>query len=147
MEEIKDSAPLPIPMDGVKVCSRCQEEKIITAFYLATKTNAKDGIPRRRMHWCIECHKKYSAQRRRNRLAAEGQSYRDLENARIRQYMSKGDAADRRRAAERAKQTAVRELMLRHTKEYAALLAAARLREGIPTGRRIVARGTEKEAA
>lgn len=146
MDLTVDDAPL-IPMEGVKVCSRCQVEKVITAFYLATKTNAKDGAPRRRMHWCIDCHKKYSAQKRRNRLAAEGQAYRDQENARVRKYMSKDVAADRRRAAERAKQAAMRELRMRHTKEYAALLAAARLQEGLTGTLRKKALGTEREAA
>jgi len=148
MDELTmENTPPPIPMDGVKVCSRCQQEKVITSFYLATKTNARDGVPRRRMHWCIDCHKKYSAQKRRNRLAVEGQAYRDKENARVRRYMSRDDAADRRRAAERAKQAAVRELMLRHTKEYSALLAAARLREGLSPPTRKKAQGTEREAA
>jgi hypothetical protein len=122
---------------GEKFCPRCQLTKLITDFYLATRTNAKEGSPRRRMHWCIECHKKYSAQRRRNLLAVKGQAYRDQENARVRRHMSQQEAIDKRRAAERAKQAAMRELRLRHTKEYGALLNAARQREGLPTRPRV----------
>lgn len=130
--------------EGTKVCSRCEKEKLITDFYLATRTNQKEGAPRRRMHWCIDCHKKYSAQKRRNRLASEGEAYRDRENMRVRRYMSLPDVADKRRATERAKQAAMRELRLRHTKEYAALLAAARVREGLPSSARKPAEGTVK---
>lgn len=127
MDNVSDQEP------GKKFCPRCQDEKLITEFYLATRTNAKEGSPRRRMHWCIECHKKYSAQRRRNLLATKGQAYRDQENARVRKHMSQQEAVDKRRAAERAKQRAMRELRLRHTREYAALLNAARQLEGLPT--------------
>lgn len=122
----------PLP-PGMKQCNRCEIPKLITDFYLATKTGHKPGTPRRRMHWCKECHKKYSTQRRTARLRAEGELYREKENKRVRKYMSREDAADHRRASERAKQAAIRELRLRHEEEYAALLRAARRREGLRT--------------
>jgi hypothetical protein len=118
---------------GMKKCVRCELPKLITDFYLATKTGQRPGTPRRRMHWCKECHKKYSTQRRAARLKAEGQAYRDRENQRVRTYMNQEVAADNRRASERAKQAALRELRERHSGEYATLLREARAREGLHT--------------
>lgn len=115
---------------GKRTCSRCKNpDLLITDFYLATRT--KPGAPQRRMHWCKECHKEYSKRRRKMRLATEGQAYRDAENRRVRAYMSKSEALDRRRAAERAKHSAIRELRLRHAEEYEALLEAAKQLEGL----------------
>jgi hypothetical protein len=126
---------LDAPQDegpGKKTCSRCKNpDLLITDFYLATKTGANPDAPRRRMHWCKQCHKDYSANRRKTRLTTEGQAYRDAENKRVRAYMSQPQVADKRRASERANQAAMRELKLRHIEEYQALLAAARQLEGL----------------
>lgn len=117
---------------GLKTCSRCdRDDLLITDFYLASKSKTHPDAPRRRMHWCKTCHKEYSAKRRRTRISLEGQAYRDAENKRVRSYMSQPEVADRRRATERAKGAAMRELKLRHLEEYNALVAAARQLEGL----------------
>lgn len=129
------NAPAHIP-DGMKWCATCTPEtpgdppgklKLITDFYLAS--GASSG---RRMHWCKDCHKRFSRENRRSRLVNEGQAYRDAENARVRNYMAREDAAEKRRAAERAKQAAMRALRTRHPDEYNRLLKAARINEGLP---------------
>lgn len=125
--------PSEIP-DGMKWCGTCNdgagEMKLITDFYFA-RSEDKNDPQRRRMHWCKECHKRYSRLHRRSLLVAKGQSYRDAENNRVRTRMSKQDAADARRAAERAKQAAVRALRASHRDEYQRLLKAARINEGL----------------
>lgn len=131
------TAPANIP-DGMKWCATCPPEtaggppgrlKLITDFY--TASGERNG-ERRRMHWCKECHKRYSRDNRLNRVVHEGEKYRDAENQRIRAYMANEDAAERRRAAERAKQSALRALRTHHSDEYKRLLKAARLSEGLP---------------
>lgn len=123
---------LETPEEGKKTCNRCKNpDLLITDFYLASRSKSNPDAPQRRMHWCKECHKEYSAKRRKTRVALEGQAYRDAENRRVRTYMSQPQAADRRRASERAKGAAMRELKLRYAQEYEALLGAARQLEGL----------------
>lgn len=139
MDTLTDEATAPADVPpGMKWCSTCPPEtpgdppgriRFITDFYFASGHNA-DGT-RRRMHWCKECHKRYSRDNRLNRLALGGEAYRDDENLRIRNYMSQESAAEARRAAERAKQAALRALRARHQDEYKRLLKAARINEGL----------------
>lgn len=104
----------------MKECARCGEEKTLTDFYTG-----------RRISWCKECHKKYSRQLRRNRVANEGRQYLNEEAARVRRALSKEGAADIRRASERAKRAALGELRARHKREYRELLKRARREEGL----------------
>lgn len=104
------------------MCTRCHEEKLVTEFRMIGAT---------RSSWCLVCHQKYSRQLRAARTASHGDQYRDKENRRVREHLSQEAVADRRNAADRARRAALRELALRHPKEFRDILRAARKLEGL----------------
>jgi hypothetical protein len=115
---------------GTKVCTRCGEEKLITAFHFLNSKSTSDGDDRRRRSDCKICHSKTMVEYRRRRVANEGEPYLETERDRIHSYIV-APTADVRRAVERARHAALKTLKARHPNEYSELEAEFRQREGV----------------
>lgn len=122
----------PVEAPGLKECTRCHEPKLLTDFYLGRKRKDAPEGERRRMSWCKECHKSFSRKRRQERLVAEGEDYLKSESQRVRGHLQDPAVAEQRSATARAARNADRLLREKHLEEYRALLAKARLAEGLP---------------
>lgn len=132
------STTTPAIGEGAQVCRTCGKEKLLTEFHFQ-RERAKPGqhasdAPRiRYRRECKDCHKEYMRQRRVAKVRDGGIGYLDQETKRIREfYRSNPDRLEMRRAADRAKYSALTELKARHQEEFGQLLTYYRRHEGIP---------------
>lgn len=115
---------------GTKVCSRCGEEKLITAFHFLNGKTTTDDEDRRRRSDCKICHSQTMVEYRRRRVASEGEPYLEQERDRTHSYVV-APTADVRRAVERARHKALKTLKARHPNEYQELESEFRRTEGV----------------
>jgi hypothetical protein len=115
--------------EGMKPCTKCGEVKLITQFHFLTGP-VEPGEERRRRSDCKDCHRQTMVKYRERRVATEGEAYLRPERERVRNYAS-GPQAERRKAVERARHTALRALKDRHPNEYAELEAEFKRLEGV----------------
>lgn len=116
--------------NGMKVCSKCRKTKLITEFHLLNGPAEEGREPRRRSD-CKECHAKTMRDYRLARVKKEGEAYLEHERKRVRDYSKANLQADSRRAVERARHAALRELKRRHPGEYRELELEFRRQEGV----------------
>jgi hypothetical protein len=116
---------------GIKTCTRCGESKLITEFHFLNGNDT--GVQeRRRRSDCKECHQATMREYRKRRVAAEGEEYLASERERVRSYsLPDNPQAEQRRAVERARHRALRNLKDRHPGEYTELERAFLRAEGV----------------
>ena len=122
---------------GLKICTTCGEEKLLTEFHFQRyaprpgqdPTEAERGRYRNN---CKDCQREYMRQQRIKKIKEEGAEYLERETKRVRGYYNREERLEHRRAVDRARYNAYASLRERHPREYEELLAQARIYEGVP---------------
>lgn len=114
---------------GMKACSKCGKVKLITAFHLLN--GGVEGPDARRRSDCKECHVETMRNYRKTRVEKDGETYLQHERDRVRDYGGANPQADARRAIERARHRALRELKRRYPSEYHELERQFKVEEGV----------------
>lgn len=117
---------------GLKPCTKCGEEKLITQFhFLNGRDKGQPGEERRRRSDCKDCHNESMRAYRHNQVADMGETYLAAERERVASYNRENPRADARKALNRARHTALQDLRARHRAEYEALEAERKRAEGL----------------
>lgn len=123
--------------DGVKICSVCGEQKLLSEFhfqrYAPRAGERPSEAPRGRYRSnCKKCQREYMKERRVELIKEQGAAYLEAETKRVRRYYDDKENLDLRRAVDRARYSAYAALRERHPAEYEELLIEAKAQEGVP---------------